>query len=52
MSMEDSGDDVICQIQLLVDKLLRVVLVHGNMDLDAKGVRLIVVSLKVRSLNP
>jgi hypothetical protein len=49
--MEDSGDDAICQIQMLVDKLIRVVLVPGNIDLDAKGARLIVVSLMVRSLN-
>ena len=49
--MEDSGDDVICQIQVLVDKLIRVVLVPGNIDLDAKRARLIVVSLRARSLN-
>jgi hypothetical protein len=49
--MEDSGDDAIRQIQVLVDKLIRVVLVPGNIDLDANGARLIVVSLRVRSLN-
>ena len=48
---EDSGDDVICQIQVLVDKLIRVVSVPGNIDLDVKGARLIIVSLRVRSLN-
>ena len=49
--MEDSGDDAICQIQVLVDKLIRVVLVPGNIDLVANGGRLIVVTLRVRSLN-
>jgi hypothetical protein len=43
--MEDTGDDAIRQIQVLVDKLVRVVLVPGNIDLDVKGARLIVVSL-------
>jgi len=50
-SMEDCGDDVICQIQVLVDKLIRGVLVPGDIDLDTKEARLIVVSLRVRSLN-
>ena len=49
--MEDCGDDVICQIQVLVDKLIRGVLVPGDIDLDTKEARLIVVSLRVRSLN-
>lgn len=51
ISMEDSGEDAKCQIQVFVDKLVRVVLVPGNIDLDAKGAPLIVVSLRVRSLN-
>ena len=51
ISMEDSGDDSIRQVQVLVDKLTKVVSVPGNIDLDAKGARLIVVPLRVRSLN-
>jgi hypothetical protein len=43
--MADTGDDAVCQIQVLVDKRIRVVLVPGNIDLVAKGARLVVVSL-------
>jgi hypothetical protein len=42
--MEDSGDDAMCQMHVLVDKLIRGVLVPGNIDLDAKGALVIVVS--------
>lgn len=44
ISMEDSGDDAMCQMHVLVDKLIRGVLVPGNIDLDAKGALVIVVS--------
>ena len=37
ISLEDSGEDAICQIQVLIDKLIRVVLVPGNIDFDEKG---------------
>jgi hypothetical protein len=44
--MKESGDDTICQMQMLVDTLIRVVLVPGNFDLGAKGSRFIAIPFK------